>query len=183
MFASGWRQFTFNADIESPWLYDQPRAASSSGPSRDSSIKQDNFAMEADLMRKSFFTLVLAVGLLVASAPVMAHHGDGSTFGGGAEITVKGTVTEWFWANPHCLLKFDVKGDDGQIQHWVGETQSPATIFASGWNKFMFKPGDQVTVTVRPVKNRKFVGPIDGVVLADGKVYKFGYANRQKPAN
>ena len=118
-------------------------------------------------MGNKFITLVMVVGLLIAAAPAMAHHGDGSTFGGGAEINVKGTVTEWFWANPHCLLKFDVKGDDGQVQHWVGETQSPATIFASGWNKFMFKPGDQITVTVRPVKNRKFVGPIDGVLSRD----------------
>ena len=39
--------------------------------------------------------------------------------------------------------------------------------------KFMFKVGDQITVTVRPVKNRKYVGPIDGVVLADGKVLNF----------
>ena len=135
-------------------------------------------------MGNRFITfLVVTVGLLIVSAPAMAHHGDGSTFGGGAEINVKGTVTEWFWANPHCLLKFDVKGDDGQVQHWVGETQSPATIFSSGWNKFMFKPGDQVTITIRPVKGRKFVGPIDGVVLADGRVFKFGYANREKPAN
>ena len=135
------------------------------------------------MANKFFITLVLAAGLLIAAGPALAHHGDGSTFGGGSEITMKATVTEWFWANPHCLLKFDVKSDDGQVQHWVGETQSPATIFASGWNKFMFKPGDQITVTVRPVKNRKYVGPIDGVVLPDGRVFKFGYANRAKPAN
>ena len=137
--------------------------------------RQHNFAMEANLMRNRLITsLVVAVGLLIASAPVMAHHGDAS-FGGGDPVTVKGTVVEWFWANPHCLLKFDVTGDDGQVQHWVGETQSPATISASSngaWNKFMFKVGDQITVTVRPVKNRKYVGPIDGVVLADGRVFK-----------
>ena len=130
-------------------------------------------------MRNRFVTfLVVAVGLLIASAPAMAHHGDASTFGGGSEVTVKGTVVDWFWANPHCLLRFDVKGDDGQVQHWVGETQSPSRDIASGFNKFSFKPGDQITVTIRPVVNRKYVGPIDSVVLADGKVLKFG--ERQK---
>jgi hypothetical protein len=126
-------------------------------------------------MRNRFITLlVAAVGLLIVSAPVMAHHGDAS-FGGGSPMTVKGTVVEWFWANPHCLLKFDVTGDDGQVQHWVGELGSPATIATNGgWNKFMFKVGDQITITIRPVKNRKFVGPIDGVVLADGKVFGKG---------
>jgi len=123
-------------------------------------------------MRNQLITLsVVAVGLLVASVPAMAHHGDAS-FGNGDPVTVKGTVTEWFWANPHCLLRFDVKGDDGQVQHWVGETQSPFTITASGWNKFLFKPGDQITVTIRTVKDRKYVGPIAAVVLADGRVYK-----------
>jgi len=123
-------------------------------------------------MRNRLITLlVVAVGLLVASVPVMAHHGDAS-FGNGDPVTVKGTVTEWFWANPHCLLKFDVKGDDGQVQHWVAETQSPFTITNQGWNKFLFKPGDQVTVTVRAIKNRKFIGPIAEVVLADGRVLK-----------
>jgi hypothetical protein len=125
-------------------------------------------------MRNSFVgLLVVTVGLLVASVPVAAHHGDAS-FGNGTPVSVKGTVTEWFWANPHCLLKFDVKADDGTVNHWVGETQSPANITDYGWNKFMFKAGDQVTVTIRPVKNRNFVGPIDAVVLADGKVFKFG---------
>jgi hypothetical protein len=115
--------------------------------------------------------LVVALSLLVASVPVMAHHGDAS-FGSGDPVTVKGTVVEWLWANPHCLLRFDVKGDDGQVQHWVGETQSPFTIKNQGWNGFMFKPGDQVTVTIRTIKNRQFIGPIAGVVLADGRVFK-----------
>ena len=126
-------------------------------------------------MRNRFIVfLALAVGLLIASAPVAAHHGDAS-FGNGTPVTVKGTVTEWFWANPHCLLKFDVKADDGTVNHWVGETQSPATITDAGWSKFMFKPGDQISITIRPVKNRNFVGPIDKVVFADGKAFAFKY--------
>ena len=77
-------------------------------------------------MGNRFITLlVVAVSLLVASVPVMAHHGDAS-FGSGDPVTVKGTVVEWLWSNPHCLLRFDVKGDDGQVQHWIGETQSPS---------------------------------------------------------
>src|ERR1700733_14537893 len=103
--------------------------------------------MEENVMGRNFIVfLVLAVGLLISTAPAVAHHGDAS-FGNGTPVTVKGTVTDWFWANPHCLLKFDVKGDDGQMNHWVGETQSPANITDHGWSKFMFKPGDQITVT------------------------------------
>jgi len=42
---------------------------------------------------------------------------------------MKGTVTEWFWSNPHCLLSFDVEDDNGKVVHWVAETQSgPAAM-------------------------------------------------------
>ena len=68
-------------------------------------------------------------------------------------ITLKGTVKSWLWSNPHCLLTFDVKGDDGQDVEWIAETQAPSTIYPQGFRKDSFKPGDQVTVTVQPAKN------------------------------
>jgi hypothetical protein len=46
--------------------------------------------------------LALAVGLLIVSVPLSAHHGNASTFEG-KTITAKGTVVEWVWSNPHCL--------------------------------------------------------------------------------
>jgi hypothetical protein len=54
-------------------------------------------------------------------------------------------------------------------------------MFDSGWSKFMLKPGHQVTVAIRQVKDRKFVGPIDEVSLADGR--GFGKFRNEKPAS
>ena len=82
---------------------------------------------------------------------------------------MKGTVAEWFWANPHCLLKYDVKDDNGQVVRWVAETQAPINMIGAGWRKDSFKPGDSVTVTVRPVKSGQPVGAIVGVILPNGK--------------
>ena len=82
---------------------------------------------------------------------------------------MKGTVTEWFWANPHCFLRYDVKGDNGQVEHWVVETSNPPDMINSGWSKQSLKPGDPVTVTVEPVKNGRPVGHLLQVVLPDGK--------------
>ena len=66
--------------------------------------------------------LLLVVGLAVAasmaSIPLYAHHGN-AAFDVGKKVTLKGTVTEWVWANPHCWLKFDVKDDKGTVVHWV----------------------------------------------------------------
>ena len=67
---------------------------------------------------KKFVTAsVLVVGLIVC-APVFAHHGA-AQFDTGEKVALKGTVTEWFWSNPHCFLRFNVKGADGQLVTWA----------------------------------------------------------------
>ncbi len=114
-------------------------------------------------------TFAVAVSLIV-SVPLMGHHGN-AAFDVGKEITLKGTVTDWFWANPHCILQFDVKGADGQpVEHWVTETSNPPDMIATGWTKTSFKSGDQVTVTAQPVKSGKPVGRLLQVVLPNGKM-------------
>jgi Family of unknown function (DUF6152) len=122
-------------------------------------------------MRKAIVAIlgVLALSLSL-SAPLSAHHGT-AAFETDKTVTLKGTVTEWFWSNPHCLLQFDVKSDDGQQVHWIGETQNPVTQTNAGWSKVSFKPGDEVTVTLYPAKNGKPLGRIKQVVLPDGKTY------------
>jgi hypothetical protein len=113
--------------------------------------------------------VILAVaGLLAASVPAVAHHGA-ATFETGREITLKGVVTEWIWANPHCFLKFDAKDETGMVRQWAAETQNPVAMTTRGWGRTSFKAGDQVTVTVEPVKNGAPVGRILSVVLANGQ--------------
>jgi hypothetical protein len=126
--------------------------------------------MEANPMGNKFITFfIVAVGFLILSTSMWAHHGNAS-YQTGKVVTVKGSVTEWFWANPHCLLKFDEKADSSDVRHWVGETQAPANMIDAGWTKNSFKPGDQVTVDIRPAKSGSFAGPITRVVLSDGRV-------------
>ncbi len=110
----------------------------------------------------------VALGLLIASAPLFAHHSS-ALFDGGKRLTVVGTVTEWFWANPHCLLSFDVKDANGQVVHWVAETQAPPNMIPHGWSRQSFKPGDQVTLTVEPARSGQPVGRLLRAVFPDGR--------------
>jgi len=110
---------------------------------------------------------VAAIGLLL-SVPLAAHHGA-AAFDVGKKVTLKGTVKEWVYSNPHCLLSLDVTGEDGQVVHWIAEGQAPNVIFPVGYRRDSFKFGDQVTVTVEPVKNGRPLGRILEAVLADGK--------------
>jgi Family of unknown function (DUF6152) len=113
------------------------------------------------------------VGLLILSVPLWAHHGS-ANFDTGKKVTMNGTVTEWFWANPHCFLTFDVKDDKGTVAHWVAETSNPPDMVNRGWSKNSFKLGDQVTVTVEPVKNGEPIGRVLSVVLPNGQTLSAG---------
>jgi hypothetical protein len=119
-------------------------------------------------MQKRIFGPLVLAGVLIAFAPLLAHHGAAS-FDTGKEITLKGTVTEWIWANPHCFLKFDAKDDTGTVRNWAVETQNPTTMAQRGWRRNAFKAGDTVTVTLEPVKNGAPVGRALLVVAGSGE--------------
>jgi len=117
-------------------------------------------------MRNKVMTIFF--GLLTVSVPLLAHHGT-AAFDTTKQITLKATVTEWVWANPHCYLKFDAKDDKDNIVHWATEASNPSDMVKLGWSKQTFKPGDEVTVTFMPVKNGQPIGRIQQVVLANGQ--------------
>ncbi len=126
-------------------------------------------------MKGKFLTLLaMAAATLIVSVPVFAHHGN-AAFDTGKKVTMKGTVTEWFWANPHCFLKFDIKDETGNVVHWVAETNNAPDMIERGWSNKSFKPGDEITVTVEPVKNGKPVGRVLQVVLPNGETLGMAY--------
>ena len=89
----------------------------------------------------------LAIGLIVALAlagVVLAHHGRA---GYANEIqTVKGTVADVQWKNPHVFIGFDVKDDKGNVVHWLAELSSPATMLAAGMSRTTLKTGDEIVI-------------------------------------
>ncbi len=76
---------------------------------------------------------------LIAFVPSFAHHGT-AIFDNSKKVTMKATVTEWLWANPHCFLKLDVKDENGNVVHWVAETSNPSDMINRGWSRRSFKP-------------------------------------------
>ena len=114
----------------------------------------------------SIFLVLVAV--LAVSLPLFAHHGNAAF--DPASVTVKGTVTDWTWGNPHCFVKFDVKDDQGNVVHWVAETSNPSDMIDRGWTKKSLTPGDEMTVTMQVVKSGKPIGRVQRIVFANGKV-------------
>jgi hypothetical protein len=112
-----------------------------------------------------------ATALLLGPSAVLAHHGA-ATFDTVGEITLKGTVTEWVWSNPHSILRLDVKGEDGTVKNWSVATANVADLSKRGWTRKTLNPGDQVTVLIQPAKSGAPVGMIRNVVLADGRKFQ-----------
>jgi Family of unknown function (DUF6152) len=112
--------------------------------------------------------LVGATGLLLVSGPVLAHHG-GSNYDVTASATVKGIVTEFQWVNPHALILVDVTDENGKVEKWIAETNSPNTLSRQGWNRNTVKAGDQVTLVGHRVKGGGYYINFSKITFADGK--------------
>jgi hypothetical protein len=108
------------------------------------------------------------VGVALMSAPLVAHHGAAS-FDTQKQLTLKGSVTEWLWANPHCFLKIDVKDESGTVRNWTIELGNPTDITPRGFSRLTFKTGDEVTAVIQPVKSGAPVGRLQTVTLPDGQ--------------
>jgi hypothetical protein len=112
-------------------------------------------------------TFFLLAGILAVCLPLSAHHGNAAY--DMKEVVLKGaTVTSFSWANPHCIVTFDVKDDKGNLAHWASELGSPSAITLVGWTKSSIRPGDVITVYIHQSKTNNRVGRISHITLADG---------------
>lgn len=119
------------------------------------------------MTRKLLVIVVLGAAVAMACRPALAHHGA-AAYDSSKTITLKATVTRWVWSNPHCLLFVDATDDNGQVVHWIVESQNPLSMSNMGWANDSFKPGDHITLRVTPAKNGTPIGMIVDVVLANG---------------
>jgi hypothetical protein len=120
-------------------------------------------------MRNKLLALgILAAGLLLTSGPAMAHHAWGG-YDMVNETTVKGTITNFDWANPHVWMSFDAKDTNGKVAHWDAGGPSPSRMEGTGWNKGTLKPGDQIVAIGHKIKDGTNKLRLDKVVLPDGR--------------
>jgi len=111
-------------------------------------------------------TRLLVVALLV-SGSVHAHHSY-AMFDFKQSLTLKGTVREFQWTNPHCFLQLVVT-DNGASKEWSVEMSAPADIYRKGWRPGSLKPGDSVSVTIHPDRDGSSGGTYVSAIGPDGK--------------
>ena len=126
------------------------------------------------MTRQLLTFFVLATGLLMICSTVFAHHGEAGSYDNSMRITVKATVSEIVWTNPHAQLIFDFKNDKGVSEHWGVEMLSPGNLVRIGWNKDTIKPGDSILVSMTPAWNDRPFGNCGHIVSPAGKMFVVG---------
>jgi hypothetical protein len=97
-------------------------------------------------MKKPILLCVLGACFFFLQSLAFAHHGQAG-YNNSTPVTVKGTVTDFLFSNPHCIVSFNVKDDKGELEKWQGELTSPNHLIHAGWNGHSLKPGDEVVIT------------------------------------
>jgi Family of unknown function (DUF6152) len=120
------------------------------------------------MKNKLLAVFIGAAGLLMFSGSVFAHHGR-SNYDMSYTATVKGVVTEFEWVNPHALIAFDVTDENGKVEKWIAETNSPNTLNRQGWTRNTVKPGDQITLVGHRVKGGANYINFSKIIFADGR--------------
>lgn len=118
------------------------------------------------IMRTPRELAIGVIGALMAASPLLAHHDwpvDRSQ-----QVTVKGTVSAYTWANPHVTIAIDVQAG-GTIEKWILGASSPKVMGDAGWDKSTLKPGDVITGFGYRFRNRSNVVQLQRIVLASGK--------------
>ena len=110
---------------------------------------------------------VVAVVLALVSVPLSAHHSW--PISRAQLVTVKGTVTEFMWGNPHPMITLEVRTDDGKMEKGLVGGPAVTRMEANGWTRTTVKPGDVITGIGDQFADGQKIIRLERVVLADGK--------------
>jgi hypothetical protein len=127
-----------------------------------------------DMRKKLTIFLAAVTAFFVISPAMFGHHGV-SDYDMANVVTWHGTVTGFLFVNPHSLLDFTRKNDQGKVEEWQGELQSPSMLARRGhWTKDTVKAGDEITIVGCPARNGSKTMFLRKVVLANGEEYPGG---------
>jgi hypothetical protein len=140
-------------------------------------------AKEKNLMRKKLAVLLGIVGLLMAAAPMWAHHAFAAEFDAQKPVKLKGTVVKVEFINPHSWIHMDVKDADGKVTRWMVEGGSPNALFRRGVNKDALPQGTEILVDGYQAKDGSNRANGRDITFADGKKLFVGGSNPDEQPN
>ncbi len=132
-------------------------------------------------MTKKLDLVIAAVGLAMAAAPLWAHHSFAAEFDAQKPVTLKGTVTEMEWINPHSWIHIDVKGPDGKVVNWMVEGGSPNALLRRGFTKNSLPAGSVIVIEGYRAKDGSNRANGRDITFADGRKLFMGSSGNGAP--
>ena len=120
-------------------------------------------------MRMRRAVLGVAVGLLLAAGPVMAHHAFSAEFDINKPFNLRGTLTKWEMVNPHSWFHLDVKDESGTVVAWMIEGGSPNQLIKQGVTKNTLSVGTELIIEGYQAKDGTNKGVGRNLLLANGR--------------
>jgi hypothetical protein len=112
----------------------------------------------------------VVLALVSAVVPLSAHHSWPVSYE--RLVTVKGTILEFQWTNPHPMMTVEVQANDGRKEKWLIGGPAINRMQANGWTAKTVKPGDVITGTGYQFGDGQKIIRLERVVLPDGKELK-----------
>jgi hypothetical protein len=134
-------------------------------------------------MRTKLAFLLGVAGLLMAVAPVWAHHAFAAEFDAQKPVKLKGTVAKVEFINPHSWIHMDVKDTDGKVTRWMVEGGSPNALFRRGVTKDALPQGTEISVDGYQAKDGSNRANGRDITFADGKKLFVGGSNPNEQPN
>jgi len=114
-----------------------------------------------------FVRAIVILALVSVAIPVSAHHSWPVSYS--QLVTVKGTVTEFMWANPHPMITVEVRTANGGTEKWLIGGPAINRMEANGWTKDTVKPGDTITGIGYQFADGQKIVRMERAILPDGK--------------
>jgi|SRR5579871_5861823 len=132
-------------------------------------------------MRSKIAMLLAGAGLLLAAAPVWAHHAFAAEFDAKKPVKLRGTITRVEWINPHSWIHINAKNADGSSQEWMIEGGTPNTLFRRGITKDSLPVGTEIVVDGYQAKDGSFRANGRDITFPDGKKLFLGASSSDAP--
>jgi hypothetical protein len=91
--------------------------------------------------------------LTAVSAPALSHHSFSATYIVDKQVTIKGTVVQFLFRNPHSFVHVQAPDKDGRMVTWAVKWSARGSLGSDYITRDTIKPGDKVIIKGNPARD------------------------------